>query len=483
MDTRLPSLRQWLTTHSVHLDPRLDLVQLSPSSATVRATAPIPPDCTVARIPKPLVLSHRTSSLPSFLPSSALAALSTAPDALRLALHVLHELLLGPASRWAVYLDSCPPPGAIPLAVLWKVEGEARRWLRGTQAERELESVEISQSTLTSFFHSHVLPLLSPFSPSYSLSLSLSLATWHHAYALVSTRAFQVDTFHCLALVPLADVFDHEQEGCEGVQFVAERWVCGECGALGACKHDEDSSLPASSSAQPEKEDEQEEDTCDLVTTRPLLPGETVFNHYGPGLSNAHLLVAYGFLLEANEHDRVDISREEAREALGLGEPEALALDSAALGESDLVTPPRDGDPGALFVDADARPSPALFGLLASSAGTTPARLEQLVETSEAEKPLADVDREVLSRAEGAVRRLVEARQKGQCEPEMGAGELLELAEVRLFPSPSHISSLLLTVLRCAEQAEQDEHVRLAMEFLAGERLILERLQQGWTFS
>lgn len=44
------------------------------------------------------------------------------------------------------------------------------------------------------------------------VDLSASERGFQHAYALVSSRAFMVDAYHGLAMVPIADAFNHTQE-------------------------------------------------------------------------------------------------------------------------------------------------------------------------------------------------------------------------------------------------------------------------------
>lgn len=47
----------------------------------------------------------------------------------------------------------------------------------------------------------------------------------------------------------------------------------------------------------------EDEDTCDMMTNAPIPPYTQIFNTYGDFLSNAQLLVRYGFLLDGNERD------------------------------------------------------------------------------------------------------------------------------------------------------------------------------------
>ncbi|GAA5964606.1 hypothetical protein JCM21900_002657 [Sporobolomyces salmonicolor] len=482
----MASLRSWLTQNDLHLDPRL---QLTGPPLHVVATAPIPPHSTLARIPKDTVLSHRTSSLTWSAPAAA-ASLDTASPPLRLAVHVLLELLLGTQSRWAAYLEHCPTE-TVPIALLWDDGGEARRWVRGTQLERELRRLGVSRSSLSAFFHSSVLPLLAPLTTLSSLP-SPTIAAFLHAYSLVSSRAFQVDTYHTLALVPLADAFDHSSP--PHVHFASDVWVCAECGALDECPHDrEDERRPS----EPERGGAargQERQTCEMVATDlPIVPGEEVFNHYGC-LANARLLAEYGFALEANEHDRVMLGSAEVRRALGEEEDwvweevERMTRGDRVRGEAEEVEHPllassaqteEAASSEPVYFDADAKLSPKLWLLLARSAlvselrsssddpGSHSSRIDHLAallarfasEEEHEDVPL-DLDRrdaQALTQIARVVQQLCDTRLRGQHRPELSGAEVLELAE-----------------------AIEDAQLKRAMEFTAGERLVLERVREKW---
>ncbi|GAA5905608.1 hypothetical protein JCM5296_000526 [Sporobolomyces johnsonii] len=485
----MASLRSWLIQNDIDLDSRL---QLTGPPLHVIATAPIPPHSTLAHIPKDAVLSHRTSSLARAAPVAA-ASLDTASPPLRLAVHVLHEVLLGAQSRWATYLEHCPIE-TVPIALLWDDDGEARRWVRGTQLERELRRLGVSRSSLSAFFHSSVLPLLAPLTALSSLPPP-TIAAFLHAYSLVSSRAFQVDTYHTLALVPLADAFDHSSP--PHVHFASDVWVCAECGALDECAHDrEDESKPS----EPERGGAPggpERQTCDMVATDlPIVPGEEVFNHYGY-LSNARLLAEYGFALDANEHDRVGfgsaevrgVLREEEEDEWVWEEVERMTRDDWVRREAEeeehpLLASSAPTEEAAssepIYFDADAKLSPALWLLLARTALVSELRsssddpvscsgridhlaalLARFASDEEREDVPLDLDgrdAQALSRIARVVQQLCDTRLRGQHRPELSGAGVLELAE---------------TI--------EDEQLKRAMEFTAGERLVLERVRENWT--
>ncbi|GAA5873040.1 hypothetical protein JCM3774_000321 [Rhodotorula dairenensis] len=365
-------LQKWLLQHGVSVDQRLALVRRSDSSAAVDALSDILPGTTLARIPKSACLSHRTSSLS--LPPERLDELS---PAIRLTLHVAHEIRLGTESLWAEYLSACPPASSIPAALLWDrdEDADALAWLRGTLVEREVRKLGYDKRWLELFHTRYAGDLYA------AAGVSLPpLPVFLHACTLVASRAFQIDTYHGLALVPLADLFNHSDS--PHVHLASDHWVCSVCGALDVCPHDSqpgDATEPLED--PPAKRQERAADTCDMVSERYVAARHEVFNTYGP-LSNAQLLASYGFVLEANEfdcllfddslvceatghdgstqkglRDRLLATEQWLRDARGVG----MAAHFAA---HPLITDARLSD--ALCIDADGRLDSRFFLLLVS---------------------------------------------------------------------------------------------------------------------
>ncbi|BGO99064.1 hypothetical protein NBRC10513v2_000165 [Rhodotorula toruloides] len=467
-------LRAWLTQNAAFCDDRLALERDSHGHARVVALACIPTTTTVGRIPKSLVLSHRTSSL--LLDDSARSTLDSLLPALRLAVHVAHELRLAAHSRWHVYLASCPTE-EVPVALLWD-DGEASSWLEGTQVEREVRRIGMNRTRLRDFYTSTALPLLLQ----HTSTASPSFETFARAYSLVSSRAFQVDAYHSLALVPLADIFDHSDP--PHVHFASETWVCPECGKLERCEHDEEGDVIPQAKASVATED----DTCDMVVERAIEAGEEVFNTYGQ-LSNAKLLASYGFLLEANEHDTIDFDLDEAvNSCLPYATPREVFIQRLTAFQSftRLLSVDHDhpllrhSDTTDLSIDADGRLSTGLWLLAiaaANDAGGTETSQEVVARLAEAVGTLAieRVDEEdgagaatrfvptaedvtMIRRVGQAVLRLCRSYRSRQYRPDLTGADLLDLAE-----------------------DTEDAKVRLALEYLAGECLILERVEQQWT--
>ncbi|OAV98479.1 hypothetical protein PTTG_08738 [Puccinia triticina 1-1 BBBD Race 1] len=321
---RVKEFFKWTATQLVDLHPQLRLshrsnyaIRLCPSTDHHRHDQQrtiIPSETTVASIPKRACFSHRTSSLAD-TSSSLLSSLSTLPidhqHIIRLTIHLIHELSLGPSSPWHPYLNLIGhPEHQQPLLIHLQVDDlpEIRSWLRGTEIERLLQTDRIISLSRLQEIHKG--------------TIAHSSCTWQtflKAFTIVSSRAFQIDHFHHLALVPIADLFDHSDQ--PDVEMVSQDLVCDQCGASAECMHDNSNPL------QPiEIIPVSEEDTVEIVAIHPLVPPTldqlgssdqsrqneeqeadflpSVYNTYGK-LSNARLLTEYGFMIDANTHDKV----------------------------------------------------------------------------------------------------------------------------------------------------------------------------------
>ncbi|EPQ56414.1 hypothetical protein GLOTRDRAFT_138148 [Gloeophyllum trabeum ATCC 11539] len=249
------------------------------------------------------------------------------------------------SSKWYGYLQSLPA-ATVDLALFWGTEQsrllfdaaaiadgiEASAWLQGTEVEKELRNSETGEYLLKEiddYYDTVVLPL------SEGLGLSTTIAGYYRAYSLVSSRAFLVDAYHGLAMVPIADAFDHANEN--HVHLESDFDVCVVCGALDECPHDSETwdasprgsssspmtsrlgllsseIAPSTSADCPSRYDA--DNTCDMVSNIPVIADTEVFNTYGERLSNASLLVRYGFMIEGNEWDSVAWTLEDVSSSL-----------------------------------------------------------------------------------------------------------------------------------------------------------------------
>ena len=138
---------------------------------------------------------------------------------------IILDRLLGTDSRWHGYLQSLPAT-TVPIARLWGHPSgfddqdavDAARWLNGTEVQRELQDEDgalltvcfhrrvanglrstKSQDEIDNFYQAEARLLIE------SVNLRPTLAGFLHAYSLVCSRAFLVDAYHGLSMVPVAD--------------------------------------------------------------------------------------------------------------------------------------------------------------------------------------------------------------------------------------------------------------------------------------
>ncbi|KAK0532673.1 hypothetical protein OC834_002511 [Tilletia horrida] len=306
-----------------------------------------------ASIPKTAILSPQSSSLrhfdPTFTPCSvgvsehndeASPALATP----QLALCIMHELILGPASRFWPYLATLPPRG-VRLPRMWTSDSTEHRLIRGTEVERLLRHHPTAGSAaspdhcasdrfLRDFFKvkgfNHLLAahpdLLKADGRSIANSSNKTAVAASevlrldrmHLYALrggftgdelwtlydmtatlVSTRSFVIDYYH---------VFNHHPS--HHVEFECDDIVCAECGALFECEHDDGEGEEARDEGERrarvgQDAPDEEVDTVNLRFVKSCAGRMEVFNTYGD-LSNAQLLIRYGFAVR--EHKSAQFS-------------------------------------------------------------------------------------------------------------------------------------------------------------------------------
>ncbi|QRV88873.1 SET domain protein [Ceratobasidium sp. AG-Ba] len=254
---------------------------------------------TVAKIPKSIVLSKRTSQLPiSFLNSNI-----AWDDMMELTLVLAFETLIGEKSKWFGYLQSLPSE-QVPVAALWEGNDDsdsqmAFLWIQGTETEKVINPFGFSRSisqNIFKYFNEVASPILA------TIGYQTTILNFRRAWSLVSSRSFRVDTYHGLAMVPIADAFNHTTEN--QVHMETDFDVCPVCGALQSCPHDEEDEAPLGPGPT-ENAPPPLEDTCDMVINAPVQAGDEVFNTYDANLPNSVLLARYGFIIEGNEFDYI----------------------------------------------------------------------------------------------------------------------------------------------------------------------------------
>ncbi|EAU91699.2 hypothetical protein CC1G_04467 [Coprinopsis cinerea okayama7 len=239
-------------------------------------------------------------------------------------------------SKWFYYLKSLPK--TVELPILWEFTASrpeqerdsandvdrlsALEWLTGTEVQRILlDKGEPILEQLKTYYREIAEPLLKQKLPNHNFNFEGFL----RAYCLVSSRAFIVDRYHGLSMVPVADAFNHVQEN--HVHIEADFEVCLECGSVDQCPHDDDDDdddeapdLVALDDEGQKKDDNATPPTSyyEMVSVTDIPAVREVFNTYGETLSDAQLLSRYGFVLEANENDRITWNYKEISETFGI---------------------------------------------------------------------------------------------------------------------------------------------------------------------
>ncbi|KZV98798.1 SET domain-containing protein [Exidia glandulosa HHB12029] len=283
------TLLDWCSTHGIRIDPRVALVQSDEGSISVVARAGIGSESTLVAIPKNAILSVRTCYVSEWFGDSYDLAHTSA---FALATALCAEMQRGLLSPFFGYLQSLPTT-CVDIAHLWERDSPEMQWLEGTPAQALIKRRDILPRA-RAYFREQVVPLLAQHEDLDEVEETDIL----HAYSLVSSRAFVVDAYHGMSMVPIADAFNHTNDFT--IQMQTDYQVCASCGALFECEHDREDGDPVPDIIiAPEAVDL--EDTCDMVTTEFIRAGDEVFNTYdAAGLSNTELLVRYGFILPGN---------------------------------------------------------------------------------------------------------------------------------------------------------------------------------------
>ncbi|KAI5480827.1 SET domain containing protein [Pseudohyphozyma bogoriensis] len=381
----------------------------------------------------------------------------TISDILLLAACVLHEQLLEGSSPWAPYLALMPQQ--VGVAALWEANSEATRWIKGTEVEKELISIGASPVILSKCYLDTIFPYLKTLTTPYIPPTSPE--PFLHAYSLVTSRAFHIDAFHKIALVPLADLFDHQE--ANHVHFESDDFVCPICGSFAQCVHDDDAADSAHSrrDLQPPVAGEGD-DAVDLRSDLPIEEGDIVYNTYGATLSNAKLATEYGFALEANSNDTIEFTLADIESSLSLpvgtklgdlvAEVQQLQAQWVSIfgplssqEDDELVCQEQDRD-RRFYLDADAHISPSLWLLLAiaasknkhSSHNPTAHSLQQALTRQRQRFDSAQAGEEASSDSAtstiaSALVQLCSARRARMYKPELDSADILEMAESVFF--------------------------------------------------
>ncbi|DBA97673.1 TPA: hypothetical protein ACH3X3_012565 [Trebouxia sp. C0006] len=204
---------------------------------------------TLCEIPKEAVLSVRNSAIADLIEEEQLGG------GLGLILCIMYEVKIGARSKWHAYLQSLPLREYLPL--FWQ-EGELAL-LQGT----ELAGKADADRTLTQEdWETNILPLIHDARCPMLNQAGMNLDLFRVAASWVASRAFGVDNYHGMAMVPFADLFNHKAAVVQlgGGYFVED--VCFE-DQDSSSQEEEEEDEEEGVEAEDEEEDEEVEDEVD----------------------------------------------------------------------------------------------------------------------------------------------------------------------------------------------------------------------------
>ncbi|KAJ4389046.1 Ribosomal lysine N-methyltransferase 4 [Gnomoniopsis smithogilvyi] len=277
------------------------------------ATADIPPDTVLFTIPRDTIISKETSSLVSRLPQifetsvpqdvdhdmdgddDPAAEVDTSQDSwTTLILILIHEHLLGAASRWAPYLAILPEgPADFNTPMFWTdVE------LAELQASPVVSKV--GRDEAEAMIRTKILPVVRAHADAFFPPDSQVLTDDE-----LIQLAFRMGSVIMAYAFDLEKEDDDDEEGEEGAE---DEWVEDREGrsTLGMVAMADVLNADTSFNTHIEHG----ENALTATTLREIKKGEEVLNYYGP-LSNGELLRRYGYVTTAHERwNLVDLSWE-----------------------------------------------------------------------------------------------------------------------------------------------------------------------------
>ncbi len=217
------------------------------------------------RVHKSMVLSPQTCTISNLLCEwmDNVEEMLPLNDMSALVLAYLFEVSLGEKSPWYVYIQSFQVGNAMPLCL--QDDKRVLSVLRGSEVDvmGGLDKSELeSHYEACVEFARYVCERTGMEVPSELNGDDLT--GFGSVYSCVASRAFEVDEYIPLALVPGADLFNHAVggEGSEHVHFVTLGDVCGVCGKT-ECTHREEEEGDEDEEEDEEEMDVDEEDNAE----------------------------------------------------------------------------------------------------------------------------------------------------------------------------------------------------------------------------
>nr|CAD1818168.1 unnamed protein product [Ananas comosus var. bracteatus] len=205
MSRRLRSFKRWMRSHGIECSDALELAEEAPGRGVfVAALCGLKEGDLVATIPKSACLTTRTSGARPLIEGARSAGASPSPSP---------SCTSAASARlpWYGYLRLLPDRECVPL--VWSAS-EVEELLAGTELEKTVKEdkaclYEDWKDSIEPLIHTGPLKL----DPHY-----FGLEQYFSAKTLISSRSFEIDSYHGSGMVPLADLFNHKT-GAENVHF------------------------------------------------------------------------------------------------------------------------------------------------------------------------------------------------------------------------------------------------------------------------
>ncbi|EEF44538.1 N-lysine methyltransferase setd6 isoform X2 [Ricinus communis] len=281
---RLRAFKRWMKSQGISwCSDALELIDAPDQDGIfVKALRALKEGEVVASIPKAACLTSRTSGARHIIEATSFTG------CLGLSFALMYEISLGHLSPWASYLHLLPDSECLPL--VWTLD-EVDYFLSGTELHK---IVKEDKALIYDDWKECILPLVDVhhLNPQY-----FGAHQYFAARTLIASRSFQIDDYHGIGMVPLADLFNHKT-GAEDVHFT--------CGSSDSDSDDNSNGNHSFTENTVDEVPSDDREILEMIMVKDVKSGAEVFNTYGSA-GNAGLLHRYGFTEPDNPYDIVNI--------------------------------------------------------------------------------------------------------------------------------------------------------------------------------
>ncbi|KAI1298294.1 hypothetical protein EDD11_006863 [Mortierella claussenii] len=340
----LTAFLKWAEDNAIYWDQDAIEIREGKHGLGVYAKKDLEAGYEAIQVPKSIVLSVESTGIANLLEDEDVEGY------VGLTLAGMYEVSRGSESEWSPYLtllNNRRPQMASDLSE------DAREVMKKSEVYGDIET---DLKDMREDYETIVIPFLEKHPEVFTEEVKAKFFSFEDFKVMtshVSSRAMDVDNFHVSALVPFADLVNHNAE--PNSDYLTHEDVCEVCGALN-CEHldeledgddeDEDDEeapeLAAENGAESKKkraaakktetkkgedaesdddedddadwEDDDINDTCDIILDEDVKKGQEITRHYGP-FPNKIFLSKYGFAEINNPNDTVTIQLDMVKKA------------------------------------------------------------------------------------------------------------------------------------------------------------------------